>query len=207
MADETTSTQTTAATVDPATVTNTAATTDTAAPVIPAYAEFTAKDLAMPEGVQADEALLTKFADYAKTVKLPKDQAQAIVSLQAEHLKAIVAEEKAKDDATYAKWDAEIKAIPNSAAVVDSAKKLIEQYIAQTNDEGVKTLFLGGDLLKHPGTVKMLASFAKRLSGDTMPEGSRTAPADAKVPKTTGERMYGGTTINLAPNPNTTEIK
>ena len=203
MADETTSTQTTAATVDPATVTNTAATTDTAAPVIPAYAEFTAKDLAMPEGVQADEALLTKFADYAKTVKLPKDQAQAIVSLQAEHLKAIAANEKAEEDKIYAKWEAEVKAIPDSATVLAGAKGLVEQY----GDAEAKKLFMEGDLLKHPGTVKMLAAIAKRLGSDTMPEGSRTAPVDAKVPKTTGERMYGGTTINLAPNPNTTEIK
>jgi hypothetical protein len=203
MADETTTTQTTETAATTAATTETAGATAATTVAAPVYAEFTAKDLAMPEGVQADEALLTKFADYAKTVKLPKDQAQAIVSLQAEHLKAIAANEKAEEDKIYAKWEAEVKAIPDSATVLAGAKGLVEQY----GDAEAKKLFMEGDLLKHPGTVKMLAAIAKRLGSDTMPEGSRTAPVDAKVPKTTGERMYGGTTINLAPNPNTTEIK
>lgn len=169
----------------------------------PAWAPFEMKDLKLPEGVPADEALLTKFVDYAKTAKLPKDTAQAIVALQAEHLKTAIAAEKAETDKTYAKWDAEVKAIPESDATLASVRKLVDTY----GDAEAQKLFKEGDLLRHPGTVRMLAAIAKKLEPDRMPEGSRQSPTDPKVRKTDGERMYGGATLTLEPNPNAKEIK
>lgn len=139
-------------------------------PAAPEKYEFKA-----PEGVTLDPAMLEKATPIFKELGLTQEAAQKLVDFQA----AQQVESAKSFNAQLTKWQAEVKALPESDKVLGDAKLALNKLA----DPQTQALLAGSWMGSHPGIIKLLASAGKLLREDPLHEGnaangSTTDPAN-----------------------------
>jgi hypothetical protein len=127
-----------------------------------------------PEGVKLDAALLEKATPIFKEMGLSQEAAQKLVDFQA----AQQVEAAKAFNEQLGKWQAEVKAIPESDKVLGDAKLALTKLA----DPATQALFGSSWMGSHPGIIKLLASAGKLLREDPLHEGRAAAggaPTDA----------------------------
>ncbi len=149
------------------------------------YADFT-----MPEGVVLDPALVEKFSPIAKELNLSQDQAQSLVDLQTETLKA----EKVKGDKLWDDTQAEWKAAGETDAEFGGEKYdenvgLAARAIKQFGNAEFNTMLLATGTGNHPEMIRFLWNIGKLIADDKILIGG----GGAKDGKTVAQRLYSKT--------------
>ena len=120
------------------------------------------------EGLEEDA--VKEIQEFAKTNKLTKEQAQALVeSKKAEAVKRTeaIAQVKVEEAKVYQKWEKELRDDPdfggkNFTHSINNVNKLIREELP-----GIKKLLTGSGKKLPPSIMKDLNSVAKKLYGET----------------------------------------
>ena len=129
-----------------------------------------------------DKDLLENATAIFKDLKLPKDQAQKVVDLWANKVKA---DEEALDQQVES-WEAEIKAIPKYEEKASAVKRMFADLEL---DDDTREIFDNSWFGSHPGIFKFLAKAADKLvDPDHEVESGRGAPGRQL---SHAERIYG----------------
>ncbi len=167
-------------------------TTSTGAPE--AYADFTA-----PEGYTIDKAAIDAFVPVAKELGLTQDQAQKLVTLQAQQMIEAAKAPAATYEATRNTWQAQVRADPDLAKAVngdktglDAVKLDIGRALNAIGDPTLAAEFKSAmDLTgagDHPAFVKTLwklsqfATEGKHVTGGGPSPHGQQAPGSAAKP-------------------------
>jgi hypothetical protein len=148
----------------------------------------------LPEGVEADEAMLGEFSTVAKELNLTQDQAQKLVDLQA---KSALAETTARNemltkalDAQKTRWAEEIKNDPELGgskfdATVTTAVKAVSAFFG----DDVRQLLNDSGIGNHPGLIRGLHKIGLAITEDRIViPGSDASATDEK---SAAEVMFG----------------
>lgn len=138
------------------------------------YADFT-----LPEGSVLDKGMLDKFVPLAKELGLSQENAQKLVSFQAESVKAAQAAQLAEYQKTTEGWKAEtIKALG-----ADAEKEL--GYVGKALDafgsKELRQLLDQTGFGNHPEFAKLLVKLGKAVGEDAPVEGTRHGVMDAET--------------------------
>lgn len=139
-------------------------------------------DFALPEGVEADEQFLGSFAEVAKGLELPQEQAQKLVDLYTGELKRQVQAVEAQ----VKTWEEEVKKDPQHEETLALAKKALSKFAVPGMDEITANPLFGSN----PAVVKFLSSIGRAIKEDSFLESGDGAPNT----KTHAERIYGSST-------------
>lgn len=133
-----------------------------------------------PEGVTVDPAVLEKATPIFKELGLSQDAAQKLVDFQA----AQQVEAAKAFNEQLGKWQAEVKAFPESDKVLGDAKLALNKLA----DPATQALVGGSWMGSHPGIIKLLASAGKLLREDPLHEGRASGPIAHADP---AQAMFG----------------
>lgn len=158
-------------------------TTEGAKPAVPEKYEFT-----MPDGIELDAGLASKFDPVARELELSQDKAQKIATLYAEHRQAEAIAQQEAWNAQVESWATDAKKDPElTAGGFDANLAHANAAFAKYADAEVKALMLDSGFGNHPAVLRMFARMGKALGED----GATPAGTDpARPPKTAAERMY-----------------
>lgn len=135
-------------------------------------------EFTMPDGVELDEKAAGEFADIAKQLKLPRDQAQKIVDLYAQRVQSQVESHRATVEAwaTSVKADKDIGGdkLPESLA---TAKKSLETF----GTPELKALLNTSGLGNHPEVVKLMYRVGKAISEDRFIVGGESGAVNTDI--------------------------
>lgn len=120
-----------------------------------------------PEGIKADEGVLTEFTGIAKELNLTQDQAQKLVDLQTKH---VAASAKALQDGwakTVSDWADKAKADPviggeKFAENLSIAKAAIKAF----GDEEFEEMFNATGVGSHPAFIRAFHKIGKLMQDD-----------------------------------------
>lgn len=147
------------------------------------YADFT-----VPEGLALDTEVLGEFAEAARELNLPQDQAQRVVDLGVKMSQKWAEQASAQVQEMQAGWrrDAEADpeiggdALPQNLA---TAKKALDAFGSPALKEMIEDAKLGD----HPEFIRLLVNVGKSISEDTLITPSGEA---AKAPRSHAERIF-----------------
>ena len=141
------------------------------------YGEFT-----IPEGVELDSTLLDTVSPIFKELNLTQDQAQKLVNVYGEQVKAIEQKYETAIQDQRKEWREEFKKDPKSGEILSFAKKAVD-FLAKDSEE-TKALFTGEHsfLSDHPVFIRALAKVGKYLSEDQFVDGRDAGPPKRKDP-------------------------
>jgi hypothetical protein len=141
-------------------------------------------DFKAPEGVQFDDTVIGAFAEVAKELNLPQDQAQKVLDKMAPVIAARQLErfETARNDwAEAAKSDKEFGGA-KLAENLSLAKKALDTFATAELRELLDQSGLGN----HPEVIRMFYRTGKAISEDRFVGGKR----DQQAQQTVAQRMY-----------------
>lgn len=120
-------------------------------------------DFTMPEGIQVDEAAVTEFKALAAEMQLSKDQAQKLVDMEANRIKAMhdAWERTSQQWVQDVKSDKEIGG-DNFAPSLSSAAKALDTF----GTPELRALFNANGLGNHPELVRFCARVGKAVAED-----------------------------------------
>lgn len=136
-------------------------------------------DFDIPKGIPIDSETLDKAKEVFKKLDLTQEQAQELVSLQAEQAKAQLdfVEQQTQE------WLAEVKSNPDHKTMVANAKFVLKEF---GNDETIKYI-VESPIGNNPGVIKFLAAIGRKLNDLGIRDGTG---GDSNKPKTREEVLY-----------------
>lgn len=135
-------------------------------------------EFAQPDGVEMDEAGLAAFSDFAKSVNLSQEAAQAMLDKLAP---AMAQRQQAVIEATRQQWaetartDKEFGGDKLTDSLA-SAKKALDQF----GTPELRTLLNDSGLGNHPEMIRLMVRAGKAISEDSFVGGGTGAPASSK---------------------------
>ena len=131
--------------------------------------------LAVPEGVQASDPILTEYKDISLELGLKPDVAQRLLSFYGKAVSDAYAEQIAAIQAERSEWNTQINALPEFQGERRAqSAALLAQAIEEYGDPTVREYFArGGD---HPGVVKMLLGMISDLAEGAPVQPGRPVP-------------------------------
>jgi hypothetical protein len=148
------------------------------APAAPAY------EFALPDGVAIDAALLEQVAPVLQAANVPAEQAQALVSLYAQHVAAQDAARLEAQQQQVQAWADEVRADPEiGGAKLAATLNVAQRAIHRFGGDPLKQLLNETGLGNHPVLVRAFAAAGAAVSEDTtiLPSTS-AAPAEPPHP-------------------------
>ena len=138
--------------------------------------EEVAYEFKAPEGMEmdVDTKLLESFKQFAKTENISQESFQKLGDMYAERMMEMQKSYKAAEAAQLEKWEAEIKAMPNSEESLAHAKNFLSKF----GDEETIALYEAEKIGSHPGTIRMLAKAGALLSEPSIKEGAVSSDSD-----------------------------
>lgn len=149
-------------------------------------------EVALPDGFEANDGLLTKFKETAAKAGLDPKSAQGFVDLFAEGMR----EAAGRQTAEVQGWLAQSNALPELTGTTrDTSLASLKAAFDQYGSPEANTILAQTGVGNHPAVVKMFLSMAKDLQ-EGRPASPGTAIArgpDGKSagPRTPGEILYG----------------
>lgn len=137
-------------------------------------------DFSLPDGVELDTDLMSRFGDIAKTLNLTQEQAQELVDLQTSSLGDYAKDQtKAWDTlkeewATAAKTDKEFGGAAFNENLA-TARKAVDQF----GTPELKEMFDITGTGNHPEVLRFLWKIGKAISEDSIRVGSANNTVDA----------------------------
>jgi hypothetical protein len=155
-------------------------------PATPAAVEYTLeapKDL--PEGLALDADGIANLNEFAKTHKLPKETAEAVLALAIERAKA----QQEALVKTSAAWKDEVLKDPvlGKPEAVAAVRKVVSTF----GDESLVQLLDSTGMANHPTVVRFVHKLSQALSEDAFIPSNDRGPAGAK-PRDPAAVLYGG---------------
>jgi hypothetical protein len=145
------------------------------------------KAFKLPEGVQADEAVLGEFAGVAKELGINQEGAQRLVDLYAKQAKAEAVKPYEQWHAMQKQWQDEIKADPSIGGdKLEPALQKVAKVLDTYGDPEVRKALSFTGAGNNPAIIRTLVKMAEALSEGGPIVG---APPTGK-PKTAAEAMY-----------------
>lgn len=143
---------------------------------------LTAESITFPEGVEINEELRDKFLAFANERKLTADEANTLVALQADVMKAASERNSALWDEQVEKWVNEAKELPDIGGdklpeTLGEIRKMLDQYGTPELDNALVLTGMGN----HPELIKLFHRIAtdlgegKPISGGPRGQGDRSA--------------------------------
>lgn len=158
------------------------------------FVPLTSNDITLPEGTEADQALMDGFLEVVNEAKLPKEAAQKLVDLQTNAM------QKASESISQAwsemqeQWRKDAQALPefggdNLSKTTAHISRLIEGFGGTPEEQ--KTLRQVFDFTGAGNNPQMIA-FLGRLARELVTEGAPNTgqPTSQKAGATLAERMF-----------------
>jgi len=143
-------------------------------------------DFALPEGVTMDKAMLEKASAEFKAMNLSQEQAQKLVTIQAEHAKAMNAEIINSFKKQVSDWkDQTVKLYGNE---FEKKSGVAAAAIDRFGSPELRQLLNDTGLGNHPDVVKFFVSVGEKMAEDQPGEGKKP-----QGEKSTAELLYGST--------------
>jgi len=142
--------------------------------------------LSLPEGVQADDAVLSAFRDLASELKLPNDQAQRIVSeltplMQQRQLEQV--QQARRDWVDSVQQDEEL-----GGTQLENTLRVAKRALNQLGTPELADLLEQSGLGDHPQIIRLFYRAGQAISEDQPLFGTRGAP-----PKSAADILFGDT--------------
>jgi hypothetical protein len=141
-------------------------------------------DFELPEGMELDEKAMEQFVPIAKELELSQEQAQKLVTLYSNQIKAQVDAQEETYSTIRTDWVKEVKADKEIGGEkfnenVATAREAVKTFGSDELTDMLNTTGLGD----HPAVVKFFYKVGKAMKDDSMIKGGRPpAPKDrAKV--------------------------
>lgn len=133
-------------------------------------------DFKLPEGVQLDKAMVDKALPLFKELNLSQENAQKLVTFQAESVKAEIAARQASSETLIKGWREEsMKSLgPNAKQELAFAGKTLDAFGSPELRQELTQSGFG----ENPRLVSMLVKIGKMMSEARTFEGTRTPPMD-----------------------------
>lgn len=132
-----------------------------------------ALDFKLPEGFQADEAILGKFRGLAKDMGLDGAKAQALIDLYAEAGTALSQKMDAAHTQQVQAWGEAISKDKDLGGDnLASTRKLADAALSRFATPELRTLLNETGLGNHPDLVRVFRDIGRALSDDTVTRGS-----------------------------------
>lgn len=135
----------------------------------------------VPEGVEADPALLSEFAAVAKEKGLSQEQAQAVVDFQFKVQKSQAeTQEKALEEQSQ-KWVTQVKTDKEfGGPKLDQNLVIARKAMDQFGDPELKELLNAFGLGNHPALVRYFIKVGRALGEDSV-AGATAAPSNGRT--------------------------
>lgn len=157
-------------------------------------------ELKLPEGVKADEGVLTKFKEVAGKVGLKSEGAQQLLELytglQKEAETKAVADAETAFKAQLDTWTKAVKADKDlGGANFDGTLKAAQKAVTKFDSSGeLRQIFEVTGLGSHPAVVRAFAAIGKALAEDSVAGGGSSGGA---VKKDLADTMFSNTPQKL----------
>lgn len=143
-------------------------------------------EFAQPEGVEMDDAGLAAFSDFAKSMNMTQEAAQAMLDKMAP---AMAARQQQAIEATRQQWAESAKADKefggdHLTANLAVAKKALDAF----GTPELRTLLNDSGLGNHPEIIRLMVRAGKAISEDTFVRGGTGAPPPSS--KSAADRLY-----------------
>lgn len=140
----------------------------------------------LPDGVQLDTALVEKATPIFKELNLTQEQAQKIVSLQAESIRASMTEWQKTTDG----WREQT--LKEHGSNWEKEKVFGAKFRDQFIDKETAAFMDQMGLFNHPGIVKMMINAGHAIAEDHFEEGSKThVKSDKEILEEHYAKSYG----------------
>lgn len=144
-------------------------------------------DFSMPEGYQADPAVMEKFQGIARELNLTQEQAQKLVALDAERVAASGEAQKAQFAQQVEAWVGELKNDKTfGGANFDGNVKIAQKAMADFGSPELKQMLETSGLGSHPEVVRLFHRIGQQLSEGSVHRTTSDIPAERSL----AERMY-----------------
>ena len=165
--------------------TETPATTEET-PEAPEPVEYKPEEFTMPEGIEMDSTRLEAFLDVAKGMNLSQDDAQKLITLEAERAKALTARHQEQLN-TWSKEMTDDKEFGGDKfdETMARGKRALDKF----GDEGLTKFLEESGFYHNPSLVKMLARVDKALQEDAPVEGDGGTTGVVSAAKTFYPKM------------------
>ncbi|CAB5083021.1 hypothetical protein IST4116A_01209 [Burkholderia cenocepacia] len=149
-------------------------------------------DFKLPEGVQADEKMMSDFKTTAREAGLSQDQAQKLVDLHTDAVKAATDASTQLWYDTQKQWQAEVLKDPEiGGANFEPMKATVAQAIDAVGGEDAAKIRQAFDYTgagNNPDIIRFLYRLGKAIGeGGAVASGT---PAAVDAPKTAAEKLY-----------------
>jgi hypothetical protein len=158
----------------------------------PAPEAFDPEKLALPEGMNKDDALWEDFTKLAKEHGLSGPAAQTMIDLAAKQVQSVSQKLQASWDKQNEDWQAEIKADKDIGG--DKLNGTLQTFAKvasnpELSDPKFREALAFTGAGNHPAIVRTLARWAKALSEGGPVQGGPAG--ESRVPETLGQAFYG----------------
>lgn len=144
-------------------------------------------DFSLPEGYQADPAVMDKFQGIARELNLTQEQAQKLVALDAERVAASGEAQKAQFAQQVEAWVGELKNDQTfGGANFDGNVKIAQKAMADFGTPELKQMLETSGLGSHPEVVRLFHRIGQQLGEGTVHRTTSNIPAERSL----AERMY-----------------
>lgn len=149
------------------------------------YTPFT-----MPAEVKMPDTLVASLTDYAKGLRLPQDQAQALIDLGAKQYVEQSAANEARVDAVRQSWISEAQADPEFGGdKLATSLPIAQKALTTFGSEKLTELLRGTGLGNHPEVIRFMLKVGQAIGEDGVVTG---AGGSGTGPKDTAKKLYPG---------------
>lgn len=146
--------------------------------------------MAVPEGLQVNDAMMTEYKDVLKEANIPPEVGAKVLTLLPKVLEAQQAAQQEAFRFTQERWLGELHALPefSTAAAREQSLTVIGRVLDEYGTQALRDQFNLTGLGNHPDLVKLLHSVGQALG-----EGAPARPGTPKAnsgPKTLGQSLY-----------------
>lgn len=154
-------------------------------------APITVEDLALPEGFETTDELRSEFVETINSLKDlgPKEQAEALINLQAKAMTAASEASSAAWDKLQTEWRDEVKA--EYGDKLQPTLNSINRLVTEHGDEKLVEALAVTGAGNHPEVVKFFSKMAGLLT-----EGSHVSGVSSGQEKTAAQKMFPSMTGN-----------
>lgn len=147
-------------------------------------------ELSLPEGFEADDALMASARSAFASAGVPADKAQSLMDLYANTVKANAQRELDAFTSTQAQWADEINALPDFQGPTRAkSEQMIGAFLDEYGPDAKAGILSDPRVGNNPALVKLILSAAKVLAeGSATPVG-RPAPNDGNGRPTKGRTV------------------
>jgi hypothetical protein len=147
-------------------------------------------ELSLPEGFEADDALMASARSAFAEAGVPADKAQSLMDLYANTVRANAQKELDSFNSTQTEWANEINALPDFQGPTRAkSEQMIGAFLDEYGPEAKAGILSDPRVGNNPALVKLILSAAKVLAeGSATPVG-RPAPNDGNGRPTKGRSV------------------